>query len=520
MGKPTADEVITQKHKRIYVQHGGAQPGNAVRYGGVDGQYMSISGLTKDYGETEAIRVPDPHHIGRFRNVARAANPGDLPSATVAFLEKHGAVPLAFRDTTCPINFYEATGRCKDLSDFVGGWESYVLVYSGGEATGVDGGDRTAWDGDDLIENSQDYTFDDIYPVGPIFFGATASNEVSREVADIVYGSGAQCGSCGPSNDGTRRIYAIAKSSGSGSPGLPGELLYSTDGGSTWTETAITGLGASEDPIAIDIVGDKLVILTATAGGATTSGYYWATLNPNTGAPGTFTKVTSGFVAGAPANDLLVLSSREIFFVAQSGYIYKATDITSGVSVSSAAGATNDHLKRIHGSEETLVAVGANSTVLVSQNRGRTWAAAVGTVPTTTATLQAVAVLDAYRAWVGSSSGRLFSTVDGGETWSEKVLPSGAAVTDIVFATDEVGYVAFNASGPTGYLYTTWNGGADWALNGNGPRLQNLPVVDRVNRIAFPRDVDGFTAANYLALAALHGDGLDGLIAIGATTTR
>jgi photosystem II stability/assembly factor-like uncharacterized protein len=385
----------------------------------------------------------------------------------------------------------------------------------------VDGGDRAGWDSDDLIEDALDFTFDDIYPVGPISFGVGASNEVSREVVDIVYGGGAQCGNCGPANDGTKRIYAACKSSGSGSPGLPGEVVYTLDGGATWVETAITGIGASEDPIAIDIVGDKLVVLTGTAGGATTSGYYWATLNANTGAPGTFNKVTSGFVAGAPANDLFVLSPREVFFVANGGYIYKSTDITSGVSVLSAAAATSENLRRIHGSGETLYAAGANSTVLISQTRGATWAAAVGTVPTTTATIQALAVLDQYRAWVGSSSGRLFATIDGGETWSEKVLPNTpAAVTDIVFATDEVAFVAFNTSAPTGYLYTTWNGGADWALNGNGPRLQNLPTVDRVNRIANPAGVDGFAAANFVALAALHGDGLDGLIAVGAATTR
>jgi hypothetical protein len=83
MARPTADEVITQKHKRFYVQHGGPRPANAVRYGGVDGQYMIITGLTKDDGDIESLRVPDPHRIGAFRNVARAASPGDLPSATV-----------------------------------------------------------------------------------------------------------------------------------------------------------------------------------------------------------------------------------------------------------------------------------------------------------------------------------------------------------------------------------------------------------------------------------------------------
>jgi photosystem II stability/assembly factor-like uncharacterized protein len=225
-------------------------------------------------------------------------------------------------------------------------------------------------------------------------------------------------------------------------------------------------------------------------------------------------------VASAQANDLLVLDSRNVFFVGNGGYIYKTTDITSGVSVVSAAGVTTENLSRIAGLDDTLVIGGANSAVLVSRDRGKTWATAVGTVPTTTATVQAVEVLDQYRFWVGTSSGRLFATIDGGETWREKVIANAAAVQDIVFATDEVGYVAYTTSGPTGNVLATWNGGADWALSSSGPRLQNLPTADRVNRIAVPSGTDSFGKANYLALAALNGDGTDGLIVIGAADSR
>lgn len=523
MTKVSGAEIIQQGHKRFYVQDGGPRPSNPVRYGGMDAQYLIITGVTKPSGDIDPIRVPHPTKIGTFRNVGESRSPADLPTATVTMLEKHGAVPRAFRDTRCPINFYEATGPCKDLSDFANGWSDYVKVYSLGRVTSVDGGDRGDWENDDQIENAADVTFADIYDIGSISFGAQAANEVSREVVDVVYGGGQDCGVCGPANDGASWIYFACKSSGSGSPGLPGEVVYTVDGGATWSEAAITGIGASENPVAIDIVGDRLVVLTGTAGGASTSGYYWATINPNTGAVGSFSKVVSGFVASAQANDLLVLSSREILFVGNGGYIYKSTDITSGVSVVSAASATTENLSRIAGADDTLYAVGANSVVLISRDRGRTWAAAAGTVPTTTATIQAVAVLDDYRAWVGTSSGRLFATIDGGETWREKVIANvlaGTGVQDIVFATDECGYVAYASSGPTGNLLATWNGGADWATSSSGPRLQNLPVSDRINRVAFPTGADAFAAANYLALAALGGDGTDGLIVIGAADSR
>ena len=508
MAKPSSNEIVTQGNKRFYVQWGGARPDNSLRYGGVDGQYMNVTGVTKSFGATDPIRVPDPHRVGEYRRVARSRTPEDDPTATITFLEQHGSIPAAFLNRGCGLNVYEVTGLCRDLSDFNGGWEDYVMIYAGGEPTDLDGGDRGAWDGDDQIEDSLDVTFSDIYPVGGMTFAEYASNEISRDVADVVYGPANSCGNCGPNNDGTRRIYAVTKSSGTGSPGLPGELVYTLDGGTTWVENTITGLGATEDPKAVRIIGDKIVVLTGAA-------YYWATLNQTTGAPGVWTKVTAGFNAGAPANDLFALSPREIFFVANSGYIYKATDITAGVTTVSAGAQTSQHLLRIHGDplSGTLYAVGANSTTLKGTNRGQSWAATTAGLGVSTASVQAVAVLDTLRAWVGTSSGRVFHTADGGESWSEKVVGDNLVIRDIVFATDEVGYIAYDATGPTAYLLTTMNGGADWAVNGSGRRLQGMPTIDRINRIATPTAESGI-AANFVALASLHGNGTDGLLAL------
>jgi len=38
----TADEIVTQKHKRLFIQFGGPYPGNVVKYYGQDAQYMSV----------------------------------------------------------------------------------------------------------------------------------------------------------------------------------------------------------------------------------------------------------------------------------------------------------------------------------------------------------------------------------------------------------------------------------------------------------------------------------------------
>lgn len=511
----TADEIILQRHKRNFLQIGGARPNNPPQYAGQDAQYMAIQGVTTpDSGDINPIWVPDPFRIGKYRLIGRSITPADLASASILLRERHGSIPWALTPKDCAFNAYEVTGNCRDLSDFVGGWNSYVTVYSGALTTGRDRGDRTGWDSDDPIEDTLNITLADVYEIGALSFGENAAAQIDREGVDVVYGSSVQCGDCGPADDGTNRIYAVTKPSGAGSPGLPAEVQYSLDGGSTWYEATITGIGANENPIGIDIVSDKLVVISHDAGVG--GGYYYAALN-SIGAPGAFTKVTTGFVAGKYPNDIYVATPREVYFAADGGYIYKSTDITSGVSPLSAGDATTQNLIRIHGSGETIVAVGAGMTVVKTNNRGTTWGTTT-TAPNATGNGTAVQVLDKNRFWVGTSSGRAFYTLDSGETWVEKGFAGSGAGTvyDIVFATDDVGYISHSTATPTARLFSTWDGGYDWT---NQPsRILNMPTHNRFNRIAVPRNVSNAIAANSVAVIGLSGGGTDGVLLQGVAS--
>lgn len=506
MPKLTADEIVTQKHKRAFIQWGGPKPGNPVAYAGQDAQYMAIDGVTvPESGGVDPIWVPDPNRQGRYRLVGRTISPPDLASATLMIRERHGLIPRQLLNQPCSFNFYEVTGPCRDLSDFIRGWSDYILIYSLAIVTEKDLGTRTAWDSDDAIEDSLSITLADVYPVGSITFSQEASTDVDLEVVDIVYGGGVNCGNCGAENDGTRWIYAVTKSSGGGSPGLPGEVVYSVDGGVSWNQIEVDGMSDTEDPVAIEVVGNYLVVVGLDA-------YYYAELDLDTGAPGTFTAVTTGFVAAGSPTDVYVLSSREVWFCGDGGYIYKSTDITAGVSVWLDGSDYTEDLKRISGSDETIVAVGALGQVLYTINRGASWTAAVSTPANTT--LQALAVRSDKHWWVGGTDGRVYYTLTGGKTWTEKGF-SGAGVGqvyEIVFATEEVGYISRSDATPTAVILATYNGGEDWSSS--APRIASLPVFDRANRIAIPK-TDAGIAANNIAIAGLAGDGSDGLILLG-----
>lgn len=510
MAKPNADEVVSSRHVRSYIQFGQARPNNSVQYAGQDSTYLAVESLTvSELGSIDPRWVHDPRKSGGYRLISRTTAPGDLPTATIKMMERHGGIPTQLKKKGCGFNLYMNHGACVDLADFVSGWSDYVLVLDGALVTSKDLGNRNPWDTDTTLEDSLSVTLVDVFPIGALSFGETAGAQVDREVVDIVYGGSETCGDCGSTDDGTQRIYALATTSGAGSPGLPAEVIYSLDGGSTWYEKSIDGIGATSTVSAIEIAGSRLIVVSAAD-----LAYFWSDLNSR-GVPGTFTKVA----VGQAPNDVVALSAREIYFAANGGYVYKSEDITAGVTALTSGTVTANNLLRIAAQDDVIVATGASSTVIKSINRGRSFSSTTAAAFATSTSIQAVAVLDANRFWVGGANGRVVNTLDGGETWTQWSFPGAGAgqVRDIVFANDAVGFMLHDTAAPLGRVFSTWNGGKDWAYA--APRIQNLPTVNRFNRIAVP-NAHISTAANRVALAGLGSGGTDGVIVIGATSDR
>lgn len=504
-----SDQVNTQGHKRFFRQPGGAAPNNSPLYAGREDEYMVIDAASPALsGGVDPIYVPSSRRTKQFDIAGRSVSPPDIASFTVMWREKRGRIPLALQDLSCRSAFYEVTGSCKSPDDINRGWTDYIQIYSDAEPAGnPDLGSRGSWDSDDPIENSLEWVAGDIYAAGTMYFGDNAAAQIDREVVAVVYGSLLNCGECGPEDNGSRKIYAVTKSSGGGSPGLPAELIYTLDGGGAWSEATITGIGATEDPLAIAVVGQMVLVLG-------TDAYYYAELNSETGAPGTFTKVTSGFLAANSPNDMHALSPSEIFFVGDGGYIYKVSTVGGGANVVNAGNATTANLARLQSDgDKTLVAVGASGAIIRSRDRGVTWSTTT-TTPAANAN-QAVEVIGERNYWVGDGSGGFYYTINGGESWVTVSLPgTPTSIRDVVFATPEVGYVAYDSAGPAGNLAWTITGGNSWVTG--LARVANLPVVDRYNRIAVPEDVHPTTAANHVALAALAANGTDGALVRGS----
>jgi photosystem II stability/assembly factor-like uncharacterized protein len=112
---------------------------------------------------------------------------------------------------------------------------------------------------------------------------------------------------------------------------------------------------------------------------------------------------------------------------------------------------------------------------------------------------------------VGTATGRLYYTRDGGLTWTEKAFPgSGAGVIrDIQFSTPSVGYMAHDTATPRGRILRTIDGGASWYVAPEGNTA--FPTQQRLTSLAATADDANVIFAGGLAL-----NGTDGIIVRGA----
>lgn len=510
MGATTqTNETLTQNFIRAFTQRGGPSPNNIVRYVGLDEQYLMVGDIARpDRGAITPINVNDPYVRGLFARTGIQIAAPDIPSNSVTFKQRFGGVPWYKFRLNCPISIYESEGLCEQPDDPINGWSTMQILSRGLSSNKTYAG-RTPFDGSDESTTAIDFAWlGDVYTVGGIAVGEKASTDVTTEVIDIVYYGPVRCTDCGPANDGTQWVAALQQTAG-GSSAENGKVLYTTDGGATWTASAITGLGVGVLVTAIDVVGQYLVVIAKTE-----NAYYVSPVNQLTGVPGAWTKVTTGFVALKTPNDLFVESPSRVYFVAAGGYIYVSTNILAGVSVLDAGNATAQNLSRIHGKGGALVAVGASNASVKSTNRGVTWAATAASI---TGTLTAVAVTGVFDYFVGTAAGTVYYTTDGGATWTLLAL-TGAAVTaiqDIIAPTDECLFIAATRAGPTAAIFQTVFGGALWAENNTSRLPGTLPVFGRANRLAYPRVADLMVTSNNLAVAGLGGGLVDGVVYLG-----
>jgi hypothetical protein len=470
-----AQKLQKSSQTRLFLIEDRANPDNAPTYQSL----ARALGISWPQGDLTPVRIPDPDQYGKFKTIEFQRGAEGLPTVTIESRMEHTLSELLkLVRKGCAFDVQLHSGVCEDPRSFNAGWDK-IYVFEGALATSYDTGEIGALDSDQdaPVNESVAVSGLDYFEIKQLVAAEIAATQIVQEIVDVTICDSAQCGECGIASDGCQKIFAVTTSAG-GSPGLPAEVIYSPDAGSTIGETNITSLGANEDPTGAACVGANLVVISEDS-----ESLHYASLADILAGAETWAEVTNGFVGASGPRAIFSASPVHTWIAGAGGYIYFSEDPTSEVTPQSSGGVTVQDLNAIHGADEdNIVAVGNSNAVLFTNDGGVTWAAVTGPAPAVN--LNAVFVKSDLVWLVGSAAGVLYYTADGGANWVTKGFPgSGSGVIrDIAFATPSIGYMAHDTAAVRGRVLRTIDGGFSWYVLPEQSGL-SIPLNDRINAV-------------------------------------
>jgi photosystem II stability/assembly factor-like uncharacterized protein len=250
-----------------------------------------------------------------------------------------------------------------------------------------------------------------------------------------------------------------------------GQVLGTNDAGTTFSGTLApipgtqaAGGGATATDIAFTSAADGFALV----GG---------TIVRTTNGAGSWTTVHSG---GATLNSIFFADNNTGYAVGAGSTVLKTTDggATWNSKSLTGAGGPYNFLKVRCASDTRCLLVAENSTGVVRTNDGGTTGSFIsfGSTP-----INAAAFASATQAVAGASNGAIFTSGDGGVTWTQVGSSLGRQLTDVR---------ALNASfafawGSLGAIATTNNGGVSWTA-------LSIPSSNAVDAASFADPSDGF----------------------------
>lgn len=436
--------------------------------------YQVVDSLTKSLGELNPVQVPSAVRANTFNLVRVTRSAPDLGEFTI--MERISRNTFGILERTaknlCQNLFILRLGECA-RPDQLSEWDSLIIVQGAQAGGDFDAGTLKQFDGNDPLEFNITYNHLGWERILPVYTGEKADAILTREVLDIAYAGEASCGFCSAYTDGCEALYALTNNLPS-SPGLSSALVYTTDG-STYNSVDIQAL-AGNSGTALNVVGSYLVVVSE-------AGENHVYINRSSISATGWSAVSTGYVASNGPLCIFALAPQLVFIGAENGYVYKSSDITSSVTVVSDGSETTEDLHAIHAAGQTVVAVGDNNAVLVSNNLGTTWTALTG--PAVGVNLNTVWVLNQNQWYIGTNDGKLWYTTDGGTTWTERGISSAiTSIEDLAFAPDfSVVGALVAVEGAASYIYRTYDGGRTWSRQ--VPAIRNLGTApQRYNAVA------------------------------------
>ena len=451
----------SRSQSRVFVAEGLPGPDNPPVFQGC----LVMGGASQGLGDVEFIYCPDPENydsfipvgtiVGREENVETSLS-GHFPLNTLSKIIQWGnaktplAIHVHFGTATNPQNFNV--------------FEKAVIFDDRARITSTDIEEMGSLDESGSIGQSADISAASYYEV-------VDANWISR-VPELMTTPGAGIEAVRTYDetlplDNRYAYYALTEGDLAGDDAA---IVYTIDGGTTWSSIDLTGhisVGAgiaviNDVPVAICLSGNL---------------YYADVLN---GA----TSVTTVVFAQAMT---VITSIGAIGYVGgPTGYVGQIDDYTAVPTAMTTGGVAN--VLSIHALDGGIILVGdANGRVYYAVD-GENFGEAI---VEDGVGITAVCAVDGETFWAGTAGGKLLYSTDAGNTWKERSFPAGGSgsVTDITFPTLSVGFISHEpAAGNARILKTTGAGSVgSWY---EVPRTGALPVADSLELASVPGDAN------------------------------
>ena len=451
-------QALTGLNQRVWYVEGGVHPTRSP-------VLLTVGKFSTDpsqkIGEAKAISAPDPNdfnkdiQVGSIKGATERATLGVGIRSTV-----QASIILNWKNRGCKVDIFAVSGKCGNPQDFTEGGEKWTF-FPDGQVSGHAFEGFGAYSRDENKETNEtvDMTSQEYYEFLYMKQEQVGNTVTIRQVYTVDVYTGNSCENCPEPCD---RVLATMAGSG-GTPGTLPILLYSADGGSTWSQQNITTLWSNEDIADGAVIGDDIVYVSNTSNSIHFTEIESVYINANT-----WKEVNSGFVAGKGPHAISSADARHTWIVGDGGYIYFCQNHKIGVTVQDAGTITTQHLLAVHAyDEKNILAVGNNNALVFSTSGGATWQTVIG--PAVGINLGACWMWDPTTWFVGEGSGgtgKLWLTVNSGVSWKQVGLPAGYTRIDRIKFVNSYGVEGYLSArlGGASYILRTITAGNEWVV--------------------------------------------------------
>lgn len=454
-----AEENFTTKHTSVFVQF---EPGKESYF---LGDCVDLDSIPNPRVGDVALKTCWNRSRTGFDVLGVRISPPGAISFTLSHLHRKSV--SALEQASCPFWLYVLESKCGDAG-LIRNWERGAII----------GGDVGCYITDDPLTNlanhaTEDDTVHEFNITAPppridvrnLTVGRK-TNSLTRALNAIAARKAIQCGaSCGTQIGVCDYAMAVE----SAAVGASGNVLYTTDGGTTWTATSAQPFGVNLNLLTCGYVptpsgGVRMLAGRATSAGvpmqiaySDDNGATWTTANIGSTNGEAFTRDKS----------LFIMDYQHIWACSTAGNVYFSSDGGATWTTQNATGASGgNQLNAIHFLDESFgIAVGAGDTVIRTVDGGLNWTALSATGKAVA--LQAVYVFSKSRWAIGTAtvaSGSCVMTYNGGTSYVTKRFTGDTSeqVSSMDFINDFVGLIVSNTAGPAGSLHYTKDGGHTW----------------------------------------------------------